>query len=201
MTFLQNNLIPITVFIVSLVTFYFALSNYLNQRPKLRLQQRNLQKTSIIIEPDRNSDIDPDIHHHIPYRVICEVVLTNDSSLPISIIEFNLNNELVFNSYSQPGSKYEFSSNDIKTLPEHENSIRGYGKHKIKETFPVGEYTLKPIIKLEPYSSVRGYLYFKFRDKEQVCVGENKLQVTTSRKTFNFDIMIDESLYRNPSSL
>lgn len=197
MIFLQNNIIPITVFIVSLVSFYFALSNYLNQRPKLYLQQHNLQKTSIIIEPDRDSDSDPDKHHHIPYRVICEVVLTNNSSLPISIIEFNLNNDLIFNSYSQPGSKYEFSSKNIKNLPEHEN-ITSEFKNDIKtQVFPIGPYTLKPIIKLDPYSSVRGYLYFKFYDKEQVRVGENKLQVITSRKTFNFDIVVHEALYRH----
>ncbi|WP_088838955.1 hypothetical protein [Listeria sp. ILCC792] len=197
MTFLQNNIVPITAFFVSLVTFYFALSNYLKQRPNLKLQQRNIQKAAVIIEPDRYSNDNPDVHHNIPYRVICEVVLTNDSSLPISIIEFKLNNDLVFNSYSKPGNTYEFTESNKKQIPEHEFIIFKGTNDEVKEVFPVGDNFLTPLIKLEPYSSIRGYLYFKFRDKKQVCVGENKLQVITSRKDFDFNVTVDEALYRH----
>ncbi|EUJ64821.1 hypothetical protein [Listeria fleischmannii] len=160
-------------------------------------QQQDITKTSIIIEPDRHSNKDPDPHHNIPYRLICEVVLTNNSSLPISIIEFKLNDELIFNSYSNPGNCYSFTGKIKNKLPEHELiDDRKFTENDI-QGFPIGQYFLTPLIKLEPYSSIRGYLYFKFRDKSQVTVGKNQLQIITSRKRFDFNIVVDEALYHD----
>ncbi|MBC1286911.1 hypothetical protein HB818_14200 [Listeria booriae] len=191
------NIIPITAFLISIITFYFASATYFSKRASVKLYQLEQEKASVIIEPDRESDESPDVFHNKKYRVLSEVVLVNKSSLPITVIEFILNNKLKHNSHSRAGKVYAYTGSVQKPLTEHKGVTFGRTQGNETQFFPIEDNFFKPVFNIEPYSSVRGYVFFKYDDKELVNVGNNELTIRTSRKDFNFDLKVDEALYKD----
>ncbi|WP_240184693.1 hypothetical protein [Bacillus sp. H1m] len=68
-----------------------------------------------------------------------------------------------------------------------------YAEEK-KHIFPMEDSWLQPIIDIPPYTSLRGHLLFRFNDKSEVHIGNNTLEVITSRETFSFQVKITKEI-------
>lgn len=190
--FIKNNLLPISTLVVSLVTFYITLRNHLETRASLKLIQVNKEKATQLLEPDRLDNSSPDVYWDSKYRVLSEVIITNNSSKPISIIEFTLNDEFTYNSYTKPGNEYQVT---IRPNKQHKNGITFFGSSLI-HAFEVKKNVIVPISTIPPHTSIRGILFFNIgNDKSKINIGENTLKLHTSRKVFVFKLKILEEYY------
>ncbi|MGN7397994.1 hypothetical protein [Peribacillus frigoritolerans] len=189
--FVTSNLQFIT-FLIAVLTFLITFVNFYRNRPKLDIIQIP-GSTSSIITPDFIDANTPDVYSQKDFRVLIDVVITNKSALPISIIEFVLNKKLVFNSYSKPGSIYK-----VTFQPGHQKSEDGVltasGTSKSKQ-YLIGDYCFNPVFQIPPYTSTRGLLFFQLQDQTLVKEGKNDIKIITSRKSFNFKLEISESLH------
>ncbi|WP_255257756.1 hypothetical protein [Bacillus cereus] len=187
---MKSNLIPFVALIVSLATFFITI--FWRNRAKIGFNQLNDTNMAIILKPDRIDTKTPDVYWNSDFRVIMDVIITNKSALPISIIEFTLNNQFKFNSYTRPSSEYTVTLQATKV--EQDGMVTHYGGGR-KRTFPIEDTWLQPMIDIPPYTSLRGHLLFRFNDKSDVHIGNNTLRIITSRKTFSFQVKITEELF------
>lgn len=188
--FLKLNIIPIAAFLISLATFIVTFANFRRNKASIKCKQLGDDYIACIIKPDRIDLNTPDVYWHKDFRVIMDVIITNESALPISVIEFTLNNKLKFNSYSKPGDEYS-----VTTSPKEEihNGVSFSGIEQ-KSVFPIGDDWLNPVIDIPPYTTLRGHLFFHFNDINDVSIGNNTLSIITSRKTFSFPIKVSDSI-------
>ncbi|MBG0962461.1 hypothetical protein [Bacillus sp. SRB1LM] len=184
--FLKSNIIPVTALSISIATFIITFKNFWRNRANIECIQ--LEKSmATLLKPDKIDTNTPDVYWDSDYRVIMDVIITNKSALPISIIEFSLNNTSKFNSYSKPSPEYTVTIQPGKQ--EKDGMVIHYAQEK-KHIFPMEDSWLQPIIDIPPYTSLRGHLLFRFNDKSEVHIGNNTLEVITSRKTFSFQVKI-----------
>lgn len=188
---MKSNLIPFVALIVSLATFWITLANFWRNRAKIECNQLKDNNMAIILKPDRIDSKTPDVYWNSDFRVIMDVIITNKSALPISIIEFTLNNQFKFNSYTRPSSEYTVTLKAAKV--EQDGVVIHYAEEK-KRTFPIEDTWLQPMIDIPPYTSLRGHLLFRFNDKSDVHIGNNTLKIITSRKTFSFQVKITDEI-------
>lgn len=95
--------------------------------------------------PDIPLNLGPNFHSVL----LIEIIITNRSSLPISILEFSLSPEdglASFNSYSDTQDSFKITVNTKSTVHF------GYPTSPIKY--------LQPEFTLDPYTSDRGYIFF-----------------------------------------
>ncbi|HFJ9270707.1 TPA: hypothetical protein ACGW6O_001116 [Bacillus cereus] len=190
--FLKLNIIPIAAFLISLATFIITLANFRRNRASIKCRQLRDNWVALILKPDRTDLKTPDVYWHNDFRVILDVIITNESALPISVIEFNLNNKLNFNSYSKPNDEYSITT---KAGKEVHNGVVSFSGNEHKLIFPMNDTWLKPVINIPPYTSLRGHLFFHFNEKDDVNIGNNTLKIITSRKTFSFQVKISDSVH------
>lgn len=176
----------IGTFLVAVLTFGITFANFYRNRPSIEVDQLSTSD-SLIIKPDFIDTETPDVYWQRDYRVIADVIVTNRSAKPISIIEFVLNDYLKFNSYSRPGDVYLIT---VKPPKEKIDGVTFVSAFSFKKEISIQNDLLKPVIDIPPYTSIRGYLFFSFSDKNDVNVGQNKLEIITSRKTFVKDLSV-----------
>lgn len=177
--FFKTNLIPLASFFTSIITFSIMFKNHRETKQNLHVSNIGSSNSSVLIKPDRNEYNQPDNYWDSEYRVISDVVVTNRSSKPISIIEFRLNDTYIFNSYTKPGANYSVTLIPIKK--EYPGGITTYGE-SLSHNFAISNKWLNPIFDVPPYTSLRGYIFFNIKDNEEnVKIGKNKLTVLTSR--------------------
>lgn len=185
--FIVNN-INLGTFFIAFLTFGITFSNFYRNRATIKVSQYP-DSLSALIKPDFIDTKNPDFYWHNGYRLIADIIITNKSAKPISIIEFKLNKNLKFNSYSKPGTLYEITITPRKQ--KLGNGIIAYGKSESK-LFPINDQWLQPIVEIQPFTSVRGHLFFHFPDKDMVKKERNILEVITSRKTFTTNLDVYE---------
>ncbi|MFJ8521423.1 hypothetical protein [Bacillus cereus] len=188
--FLKSNIIPIAAFLISLATFFITFANFWRNRAKIECIQPD-GVSAHIIQPDRIDLETPDVYWQSDFRVIMDVIITNKSALPISIIEFKLNNRFKFNSYSKPGTEYPVTTKSAKQI---HNNIEFYDGDERKLEFQISDKWLQPIIDIPPYTSLRGHLFFHASDTNDLNIGENTLEIVTSRKKFSFQVKLNNKL-------
>ncbi|PHA22040.1 hypothetical protein [Bacillus wiedmannii] len=189
--FLKSNIIPIAAFLISIATFFITFANFWRNRANITCSQPRGLHTAHILKPDRIDTETPDVYWHTDFRVIIDVIITNKSALPISIIEFKLNDSFKFTSYSRPSSNYCVTTTSAKRV---QNAITFYGAEERSFDFQIDDTWLQPIIDIPPYTSLRGHLFFHFNDISNVGIGKNTLEIITSRKAFSFPIRISDKL-------
>ncbi|MDK4352694.1 hypothetical protein M4I17_09815 [Enterococcus thailandicus] len=106
--------------------------------------------------------------------LLIEVIITNKSSLPISILEFKTSDFT-----SNPFTSYSYTKNSFEITSEDRVSKLGSEKYPLKY--------LKPEFTIAPYTSERGYIMFWSGTEvtDFKTPGKIKLVTTTSRKKFN----------------
>ncbi len=198
LNFLANN-IAIGTFLIAVLTFIITFVNFYNNRAAVTVTQ-NENSQSVLIKPDFIDQKTPDVYWHHDYRIISDIIITNKSSKPISIIEFVLNEKYLFNSYHLPSDEYQV------TINPREVKVKGgvaFGKLK-KNSYPIGKHWFSPIIDIPPQTSIRGHLFFHLHNEDDIFDKNNELKLITSRKTFitNLDIFeIHESRLPLPRNI
>lgn len=190
--------LPIIISLLSLgVSVFVASTNYWRSRPKIKIKQSENENRSWILKTYdglyaavKHQSIKPKMGS----IALVEVIITNDSSLPISILEFQIEGAHPFQSYTYTNEKY-------KITPEYGAPI-----HISSPDDPLNY--LKPEFTLGPYTSIRGHILFWMYDKESIQPGVHRMAVVTSRKKFTYKIKISdtlesakENLYKEPEFL
>ncbi|EMF0097275.1 hypothetical protein OUS07_002725, partial [Enterococcus hirae] len=127
---------------------------------------------------DRDSNDTPDKYQHTKYRLFPNVVLTNNSSRPITLIDFQLNNEEAYTLFTEYGNSYTTTYQTNKT--ELGNGVIAFTTDNEEAiTYVLNKkHMINPPITLAPYESATGILFFHYN---QSLVGTNKLNIRTSR--------------------
>lgn len=187
LNFLKTNWFNVASTFGILVSIFIGLVNYYSSKPKISIIIPDGEFNKAIFEPDRNSASDPDKFWNFKYRIFIDITISNQSRLPISIHEIRLNNRLKITPYNIVGKSYEVTTQSNHRILE--NGIEVYGGSTNKRGIDINDNQLKPIIDLKPFSSVRGMLVFRYNGKiEEFKYDENKLQLLTPLKTFEFSI-------------
>ncbi|TWW13938.1 hypothetical protein LABALGNA3A7_01820 [Dellaglioa algida] len=178
-------LIPITNFLLALFAFYFTFSKFRNEKANITLRYTNIIRETLV---DRESDSLPDVYWQDKYRLIVPIVITNNSSKPISIYSFFINNTYEFNMYTKVGGDYTTTT---KTNISKSKGITHISNSPVNQTkdFLDHKNTLIPVFTLDAYGSRAGVLMFHY---DSSLRKDNKLIVKTSRKDFTFDIGIEK---------
>lgn len=174
--------LSIATYITASVTCFIAYLNYRSKKPNIKFEQIN-SRSSSVFKPDRVDTENPDVYWQDDYRAIFDVIISNRSEAPISIIEFTLNNKLILNSYTQTGGKYTVTTDDGK---EEINGLTAFSGVTKQMHFNVDNSILNPIVNIPAHSAVRGFLLFRTNDKKDIQSEKNILRIRTSRKIFKF---------------
>ncbi|MGI6155039.1 MAG: hypothetical protein ACOYEB_03685 [Enterococcus lemanii] len=173
--------------ILSTFAFLFTLKNEWTKRVNLNIQF--LDSSMPELKVDRTEDIIPDVYHQSPYRLFPTVVITNNSSLPITITEFKLNNGNSFGFYSKVGTLYEttYKTNQV----DFGNGITATTSGSTEKVIVEFNETnlLKPPLTIKPYESVVGVLFFHYKES---IIGNNQLKALTSRGEMEFPLQVSK---------
>lgn len=193
--------INLGTFLIATLTFGITFSNFYRNRASIKLKQFD-DSLSMLIKPDIIDFETPDKYWRNEYRLITDVVITNQSAKPISIIEFTLNGKMKYNSYHEPGELYHATLTPRESIDQN-GILFAYGKSE-KISLPIRNEWLQPIIDIPPHTSLRGHLFFHFPNKSMVSKGRNRLVISTSRKSFTTNLNlcdIRESSLQLPDSI
>lgn len=187
--------LPIIISAISLlISFMVAFNSWWRARAVIKIEQPDNGSRSTFLksfdgcnkvyeyELSEKGKSLPNFHSII----LIEVIITNASSLPLSVLEFSIPNYPKFNSYTH--------TQDSFTVTYTNNSTISYGTDS-----PIPY--LQPEFTLEPYTSVRGFIYFwSGQERDFDTNTHTSLTIRTSRKDFNKKILIDakyESIKKN----
>lgn len=185
-TFLKTNWFSIASAIGIAVSIFIGLVNYYSSKPKISVIIPNGVLNKSIFEPDRDSANEPDKFWNFKYRIFIDIIISNQSRMPISIYEIRLNG-LKITPYNIVGTTYEVTTQSGHKMLPH--GIEASGGPTNKMGLDIDDHQLKPIIDLKPYSSVRGMLVFRFNgDVEEFQKRNKTLKLLTPLKEFDFPI-------------
>lgn len=177
--FILESLISIFSLVIS---FALAYRVFFQERASISLFQDHNASRSYSFSFDgwsstnsQRSQNYPDTFSSNEFRLLSEVLITNNSSLPISIISFTLNDTLSYDSYVEGGNYY------LITLKENSKVCLGSPNSPINY--------LKPNFTIDPYTTVRGNIFFNLNSFENLFKKDtHDLKVLTSRGVFNFKL-------------
>lgn len=190
--FNKENLSFILSVISILTAVFVAYRTIYLSRAKIKIiQTDNAARSSFIKSFDgciksyssaSSSDIPKDDSPLIVSVLLIEIIITNQSSLPISILEF-----ITKDFTSNPFTSYSYTK-DYFTITEKENFKTTIGSKDSPLKF------LQPEFTLDGYTSQRGYLMFWSGSEEEFVTPKKITLITeTSRKTFKTKIKINNS--------
>ncbi|TXJ63784.1 hypothetical protein [Lacticaseibacillus paracasei] len=192
---------PIAISLVSLVfaiaSFGLAFKGYQRGKPKIKVSQTIKKGSSMLIEPSWSGDDDPDIYTDRRYRVLMEVSIRNQSSNPIAISTFTLNNHFTYGPYALPGSRYEVEERAAK---HSYGSLITYGGNSKIFGWTVGNQWIRPVVHLKPFDIVKGYIFWPVYEDELKFIhlnGKNTLTIETTFKNFDINVEIPEFIQRD----
>lgn len=181
--------------LVSLVfsSFAFAFTFREERNKRFNLDVKIVDETIPEWEVDRTSNESPDKYWQQKYRLFVTVVITNNSSRPVTINMFSLNNKYKFGIYTEIGEYYKVTLKNGWTTKTLSNGAKMYagGQEKFQGLNVDNETVLHPIFTIAPYELASGLLFFTFNES---LVGENTIKIHTSRGDKEFPITIDKQL-------
>nr|DAF64636.1 MAG TPA: hypothetical protein [Siphoviridae sp. ctamP19] len=184
MNLILSFFLPLLSFVFSTIAFLFTLKNEYNKKFNLQLQvlDENISEWKI----DRFSTENPDNYFQYRYRLFPNVVITNNSSIPVTINSFSLNDKYKFSIFTNNAKHYSVT---IETNSTKKDEITFYsvGKEKKIEIALDNNNVLKPVITIAPFESVTGLLFFMF---DESLIGKNTITVYTSRGNKEFPLTI-----------
>lgn len=169
------------------ISFFVAFNNFWYSRKNINITQTHNASRSIFLKSYDGSSASYDYSYpldsspQIASLGLVEIVITNNSSLPISILEFSIPGLADFSSYSPTVDFFTVTTRkSSKTIMGDNNSPLNY---------------LKPEFTLNPYTSKRGYLLFWSGQECDMPIEENiPLTILTSRGSFNKNIKFSDSI-------
>lgn len=184
-------IIPILVSIFSLgISLFVAIRSFYISRPSLELIQTDDAARSLFIQSFDGSQASFSLDFKdnelddpsIASALLIEIVLINKSSLPLSVLEFQINDDRLpgfqsFTSYSPIPSSFEITTREnSKTIFRNINYIQ-------------------PEFTLDPYMASRGYiLFWSGLETNLQTTDPLDLKIITSRKNFDFKVKYSGSV-------
>ncbi|MFT8411915.1 MAG: hypothetical protein ABF743_06040 [Schleiferilactobacillus perolens] len=187
--------ISILSVLIAIFSFCISASLYMRSRPKLIVQQRAINETSAVIEPDFSDS--PDVYTGRRYRVLAEVTIKNQSSQPISVLSFRLNDFFEYNEFTKPGKKYTVTTLADRTTRNGMTMFRGNSTIKM---FPIENMWIHPVLRLEPFEAKQGYLFWTIYEDDLKRIHlhqENRLTLITTFRDVETSLIINEKIVRD----
>ncbi len=186
---LKKDILSLIISGVSLaISAFVAYRNIWLSRAKIKVIQTDNASRSFYMQSfDGNSPIYSGEfeHREFPYMksaLLIELIITNKSSLPISVLEFYTKDftSNAFTSYSETKDSFVVTTSESSSV-------------RIGNDYPI-KY-LQPEFTIQPYTSERGYILFWSGLEDETFVTPKKitLGIKTSRKSFKFPIKIPAS--------
>lgn len=195
--------IPIAIsassLLISVFAAWFTLQGYLRGRPRLTLTQSTAKKGCVVIEPDweDGKTASPDRYINYRYRLIMEVTIRNKSSNSISISTFKLNDHFTYGSFIYPGPLYTIQVRASQHILG--SGITSYGPSE-KVGFPIKDEWINPVVHLQPFDIVRGYLFWPVFEEDLKYInigGYNDLVLDTTFKPVHVKVKVNELIDRD----
>ncbi|GAB4074527.1 hypothetical protein GCM10028778_20300 [Barrientosiimonas marina] len=161
--------------IISLIiSIIVAMTSLWRSNAKIKIHQLQEDRNWILKSYDgllaSNSSKNKKHEPNMTSITLVEIIITNNSSLPLSVLELRMDGAMYFNSYSYTNPTY-------KVTPDNGSEILFGSSHD-----PL--HYLQPIFTLEPYTSERGHLHLWMHNKESIQPGIHTLTIITSRGNF-----------------
>lgn len=181
-TGLKDFVVPITTLVFSSFAFYISFSESRRKKFNLKIDFFSLCEEWLI---DRESNDLPDVYHQNKYRMIDAVLLTNNSSLPITITEFKIQGiDSKLNPYTRIGNSY--STTVVSPIKSIAPGVTAHSGGGVKKTADLETFPPIPLpITIAPYESVTTTLMFRY---DEPLEGKNiNIEIQSSRgvKTIN----------------
>lgn len=173
---IKDFILPVTSLIFSSFAFYISYTDKKTKKFNLKLDFFTPCEEWLV---DRKSDEEPDVYHQHKFRIIDSVLLTNNSSLPVTVIKFTvseMSEEL--NAFTMIGNDYSVTIKPpYKNLP---NGGRAYSGQSLKKIANLSKFPPLPLpITIPPYESKITTLVFRY--DESVKNKRIEINVHTSR--------------------
>ncbi|MEB5733445.1 hypothetical protein [Enterococcus hirae] len=173
---IKDFILPVTSLIFSSFAFYISYTDKKTKKFNLKLDFFTSCEEWLV---DRESDEEPDVYHQHKFRIIDSVLLTNNSSLPVTVIKFTvseMSEEL--NTFTMIGNDYSVTIKPpYKNLP---NGGRSYSGKSLKKIANLSKFPPLPLpITIPPYESKITTLVFRY--DESVKNKKIEINVHTSR--------------------
>lgn len=163
-TFIQTIkvfVLPVTSLIFSSFAFYNSYSDKKTKKFNIKLDFFSPCEEWLI---DRENNDEPDVYHQYKYRIIDSVLLTNNSSLPVTVTKFSiLEIEEDLNVFTMIGNDYTVTIKSPYTkMP---NGGRAYSGNSFKKVANLSKFPPLPLpITIPPYESKITTLVFRYDD-------------------------------------
>lgn len=185
---IKDFILPVTSLIFSSFAFYISYTDKKTKKFNLNLDFFTPCEEWLV---DRESDEEPDVYHQHKFRIIDSVLLTNNSSLPVTVIKFTvseMSEEL--NAFTMIGNDYSVT---IKPPYEKESyGSRGYSGQTLKKIANLSTFPPLPLpITIPPYESKITTLVFRY--DESVQNKKIEINVHTSRGILKINRSVSKS--------
>ncbi len=187
LTLLKDLVFPITSLVISLIALYFSLKNENKEKFSISIDFFSEKHTEWLV--DRKSTTEPDVYYQNKFRYFPIVVITNNSSLPITINRFKINNTIEFSPFARIGSDYKVTY-EGGNFVEFNTKFYSVGPTRTMNLDSIKGFIDLPVT-IKPYESITGLLFFDYNDS---IVGDNILSVETSRGSKNFPLIVTSQL-------
>lgn len=172
--------------ILSSIALGITIKNELSKKFNIHVDFLDEKISEYLVDRDQNNH--PDVYDQDSYRLIPMICITNNSSYPITITEFKLNNKHLFAFFTKVGSSYEITlKSATKVIGE---TILATSNEKTESLIlsDLDKHLIKPPFTIGPYQSVSGFIFFAYNSS---LLGDNLIQIKTSRGTKEANIAVN----------
>lgn len=156
---IKDFILPVTSLVFSSFAFYNSYSDKKTKKFNLKLDFFSPCEEWLI---DREDNDEPDVYHQYKYRLIDSVLLTNNSSLPVTVTKFSISEiKEDLNVFTMIGNDYTVTLKSPYTnLP---NGGRAYSGNSLKKVANLSKFPPLPLpITIPPYESKITTLVFRY---------------------------------------
>ncbi|MDT2661061.1 hypothetical protein P7E02_14370 [Enterococcus hulanensis] len=158
---IKDFILPVTSLVFSSFAFYNSYSDKKTKKFNLKLDFFSPCEEWLI---DREDNDEPDVYHQYKYRIIDSVLLTNNSSLPVTVTKFSISEiKEDLNVFTMIGNDYTVTLKSPYTnLP---NGGQAYSGNSLKKVANLSKFPPLPLpITIPPYESKITTLVFRYDD-------------------------------------
>lgn len=158
---IKDFILPVTSLVFSSFAFYNSYSDKKTKKFNLKLDFFSPCEEWLI---DREDNDKPDVYHQYKFRIIDSVLLTNNSSLPVTVTKFSISEiREDLNVFTMIGDDYTVTiKSPYKNLP---NGGRAYSGNSLKKVANLSKFPpLALPITIPPYESKITTLVFRYDD-------------------------------------
>lgn len=158
---IKDFIVPITSLIFSSFAFYNSYSDKRTKKFNLKLDFFSPCEEWLV---DRENNDEPDVYHQYKYRIIDSVLLTNNSSLPVTVTKFSITEiKEELNIFTMIGEDYSVTIRSPYTNMPYGG--RAYSGNSLKKVANLSKFPPLPLpITIPPYESKITTLVFRYED-------------------------------------